>query len=26
LPVAAAKFMDLMITELGERFPKDLDQ
>jgi hypothetical protein len=26
LPVAAAKFMDLMITELGDRFPKDLDQ
>ena len=26
LPVAAAKFMDLMITALGERFPKDLDQ
>ena len=26
LPVAAAKFMDLIITELGERFPKDLDQ
>ena len=26
LPVAAAKFMDLIITELRERFPKDLDQ
>ena len=26
LPVAAAKFMDLMITALRERFPKDLDQ
>ena len=26
LPVAAAKFMDLMITALGERFPNDLDQ
>ena len=26
LPVAAAKFMDLMITALAERFPEDLDQ
>ena len=26
LPVAAAKFMDLIITELRERFPEDLDQ
>ena len=26
LPVAAAKFMDLIITELRARFPKDLDQ
>ena len=26
LPVAAAKFLDLIITELRERFPKDLDQ
>lgn len=26
LPVAVAKFMDLMITALGERFPKQLDQ
>ena len=26
LPVAAAKFMDLIITELRERFPQDLDQ
>ena len=26
LPVAAAKFMDLIITELRERFPKDLNQ
>ena len=26
LPVAAANFMDLMITALGERFLKDLEQ
>ena len=26
LPVAAAKFMDQIITELRERFPRDLDQ
>ena len=26
LPVAVAKFIDLMIIALGERFPEDLDQ
>ena len=25
LPVAVAKFIDLMIIALGERFPEDLD-